>query len=130
MNLDRRYLRLILLLTLPMTPWRGLSAQPQVREVGTQLQLFLDDWLVESMEQVHHVLHSPQPMEVAIRMDRPYEDTLLYDPSVIKDGHRYRMWYRTDLSKPPPLYRLCRELGRHPLGEAGAGTDRLPGFQA
>ena len=101
MNLDRRHLRLILLLTLPMTPWRGLSAQPQVREVGTQLQLFLDDWLVESMEQVHHVLHSPQPMEVAIRMDRPYEDTVLYDPSVIKDGHRYRMWYRTALSKSP-----------------------------
>lgn len=101
MNLDRRHLRLILLLTLPMTPWRGLSAQPQVREVGTQLQLFLDDWLVESMEQVHHVLHSPQPMEVAIRMDRPYEDTILYDPSVIKDGHRYRMWYRTNLWKPP-----------------------------
>ena len=102
MNLDRRHLLLILLLTLCLlTPWNSLSAEPQVREVGTQLQLFLDDWLIDSAEGVRFVLHSPRPKEVAIRLDRPYEDEILYDPSVIKDGHRYRMWYRTNLTNSP-----------------------------
>ena len=65
-----------------------------IRTVGSKLQLFLDDWLIQSLENVRPVLHSPDRREVAIRKDQPWEDIYLYNPVVIKDGHRYRMWYR------------------------------------
>ncbi|MFN0166606.1 MAG: hypothetical protein ACKV22_09250 [Bryobacteraceae bacterium] len=73
----------------------------QTIDVGRDLQLFLDDRVVESQERVQTVLHSPRPAEVVIRLDRPYEDDTLYDPTVIKDGDRYRMWYRANFNGPP-----------------------------
>ena len=50
-------------------------------------------------------------MEVAIRMDRPYEDTVLYDPSVIKDVPLATDVVPDSSVEVPPLYRLCREPG-------------------
>ena len=44
------------------------------RTVGSKLQLFLDDWLIQSLENVRPVLHSPVRREVAIRKDQPWED--------------------------------------------------------
>ena len=70
-------------------------------DVSNQLQLFLDDWLIESTDNVRQVLHSPQPREVVIEADRPWEDGLMYDPVVIKEGDRYRMWYRTNFYTLP-----------------------------
>ncbi len=70
-------------------------------KIGSQLQLFLDDGLIDSRRDVQFVLHSPQSAEIAIRMDKPWENRLMYDPVVIKDGSRYRMWYRTNFARPP-----------------------------
>jgi len=69
--------------------------------IGTQLQLFFDDWLIETMKDLSLKLHSPQPREVVIRADKPYETPTMYDPVVIKDGDVYRMWYRTNFEEPP-----------------------------
>jgi len=68
--------------------------------VGVQLQLFFDDHLIERMENLRLKLHSPELRETCIRADRPYETPLLYDPVVIKDEDRYRMWYRTNCEEP------------------------------
>ena len=88
---------------------------PTALEVSDQLQLFLDEWLIESLENVRQVLHSPQPREVVIEADRPYEDGLMYDPVVIKEGDRYRMWYRTNYYSLPPT----RAMPRVPTGFNG-----------
>jgi hypothetical protein len=69
--------------------------------VGGQLQLFLDDWLIERMDNLSLKLHSPEPREIAIQADRPYETPSLYDPVVIEDGGRYRLWYRANFEAPP-----------------------------
>jgi len=69
--------------------------------VGDQLQLFLDDELVDSMQAVEFELHSPRPAEVVLRRDRPWEDSTMYDPVVILDEGRYRMWYRANFNAPP-----------------------------
>ncbi len=73
----------------------------QTVDVGRDLQLFLDDRIVESQDRVQAVLHSPRPAEVVIRLDRPYEDDTLYDPTAIKEGDRYRMWYRANFNGAP-----------------------------
>ena len=80
------------------------SAAPSVSEavpIADQLQLFLDDWLIESMHDLELKLHSPQPAEIVVRKDKPWEDDVMYDSVVIKDGPRYRMWYRTNFNAPP-----------------------------
>ena len=94
---------LILILVLGFSP-TGLAQAQEIREVGTDLQLFLDDWLVESMQRTRRVLHRPQPREIAIELDRPWEGKYLYDPSVLKDGNRYRMWYRGGGLERPHLW--------------------------
>ncbi|MBM3238545.1 hypothetical protein FJZ31_19800 [Candidatus Poribacteria bacterium] len=75
--------------------------QSESLNIGMQLQLFLDDWLIETMKNLALKLHSPQPREIVIRADRPYETPTLYDPVVIKDGEFYRLWYRTNFDAPP-----------------------------
>ena len=75
------------------TPAYG-STDPHIRHVGNDLQLFVDDWLVASLNGVSRELHHPQPAEVVIQLDQPWEGHYLYDPSVLKEGTRYRMWYR------------------------------------
>jgi len=75
--------------------------QSKSLSIGAQLQLFLDDWLIETMKDLTLKLHSPEPREVAIRADKPYETPTLYDPVVIKEADLYRMWYRTNFEAPP-----------------------------
>jgi len=100
----RRNVLALVLLSLGFAPCRPSSAAPPSKEpvdVGGTLQLFLDDYLIESITNLELKLHSPVPAEVVLRKDRPWEDTTLYDPVVIKDGPRYRMWYRANFNAPP-----------------------------
>ena len=76
----------------------------EVRDVGTDLQLFVDDWLVDSLDGVFRQLHRPRAAEVAIQLDRAWEGLYLYDPSVMKDGSLYRMWYRGGGPSRPHLW--------------------------
>ena len=78
-----------------------LLASPEVRQLGSQLQPLWDAWLIESLDNIRHVLHSPQRREIVLRRDRPWEDQTLCNPVVIKDGYRYRMWYRARAIKKP-----------------------------
>lgn len=82
----------------------------EARHLGGRLQLFLDDWLVQSAENVRRVLHRPERRETAIRVDRPWEDIYMYNPVVIKDGHRYRMWYRAKYLARPFLTAYAESL--------------------
>jgi hypothetical protein len=68
------------------------SGEP--RDIASRLELFVDDWLIERMDGVSLILHHPVPREVAIWFDRPWEGTCSGLPATIKDGDRYRMWYR------------------------------------
>jgi len=69
--------------------------------IGDQLQLFLDDWLIDSMTGLRLKLHHPRRAEIVVRKDKPWEDSTMFDPVVIRDGSRYRMWYRTNFNSPP-----------------------------
>lgn len=78
-------------------------------DIGSRLQLFLDDWLIERMEGVEQKLHHPVAKEVALAIDQPWEKlwqkeerinpTPFGYSSVMKDGDVYRMFYTWDLDK-------------------------------
>ena len=46
--------------------------------LGSDRQLFLDDYWIEKSSAVTRVLHNPVRREAAIAMDRPWEDGALH----------------------------------------------------
>lgn len=58
--------------------------------LGSRLELFVDDHLIERMDNVVLKLHTPIPRDIAINSD---EGQLAY-VTVFKDDDRYRMYYR------------------------------------
>ena len=71
-----------------------------VRNINSRLELFVDDWLINQVRGVGLKMHHPVPQEIALKLDRPWEGETSYDPVVMKDGDRYRLWYRST-SLPP-----------------------------
>lgn len=70
--------------------------------VGSQLELFVDNFLVETMEDLEFRLHPPVDREVAIIFDRPWEGNTSAYVTVFQDGDLCRMYYRAsnyDLEK-------------------------------
>jgi len=75
-------------------------------EIGSRLELLLDDHLIATMKDLSFRLHSPRPAERVLNFDTPWEK----DPksgavtsgfvTVFKDGERYRMYYRGYVKAP------------------------------
>ena len=84
-------------LALPAAVENAFAEQPSSREpldIGSRLELFVDDYLIESMEGVRPKLHEPVPAGKALVFDRPWEGVTSDYISVFKDDDRYRMYYR------------------------------------
>jgi len=68
------------------------AAQPV--EIGIRVELFVDRYLIEQLDGVRLQMGQPQPREVALRFEEPWEMPFAGCLSVIKDGEIYRMYYR------------------------------------
>ena len=62
-------------------------------EIGSQREIFVDRYLIDQLDGCHLQLHRPQPAEIVLRHDRPWEKRLHYALNVHYDGQRYRMYY-------------------------------------
>ena len=47
----------------------------KVGDIGSRLELFVDDWLIERMDRLGLTLHQPVSQEIALKFDRPWEGT-------------------------------------------------------
>lgn len=63
-------------------------------ELGSRRELFVDDFLLQSMEGVQLRQGQPQPQEIAIEHDAPWEGNTCYYHTVFRDDRLYRMYYR------------------------------------
>lgn len=70
-----------------------LAAEPI--EIGTRLEMFADDYLIEKLtgDVVQH-LQRPDPREVVLVTDAPWEGNTCAYYTIFQDGDRYRMYYR------------------------------------
>lgn len=68
-------------------------------DIGSRLELFVDDSLIDSMKALELKLHSPRPAGKVLILDRPWEGVTSAYISVFKDGDLYRMYYRGSSSK-------------------------------
>ena len=82
------------LLLLALATSGPASAQAEVRDLGSRLELFVDDYLVESMSGVTRELHSPERKGPVMIFDRPWEGGATCYITVFQDGDLYRMYYR------------------------------------
>lgn len=72
----------------------GNSQRKTSVRVDDRLQLFVDHYLIDAQAGATLRLHTPQPREVVLQFDAPWEgDTSAY-VTVFQDGHRFRMYYR------------------------------------
>ncbi len=78
-----------LLFLLPL----AASAAEQV-DLGSRWELFVDDFLVESMDGAALKLHPPVKREVVLTTDQPWEGRTCAYFSVIQDGEKVLMYYR------------------------------------
>ena len=92
------WLAVLLFLAISTSPFAGhLSAgslEQEVREIGSRLELFVDDWLIGRMDHVRLALHRPQPAEVVMDFNKGWEGEYSAYVTVFPDGDLFRMYYR------------------------------------
>ncbi len=87
---SRRCLRFI---WLPLAFSAVVSAAEPI-DIGSRRELFVDQFLIERLDHARLVVHRPQPQEVSLTLDRPWETEGPGYVTVFQDGGRYRMYYR------------------------------------
>ena len=72
---------------------QGLN-HSSVLDIGMRLELFIDDYLIETLEGAQLKLHTPQLRDVALRFDKPWEGRFVGYATVLQDDPVYRLYYR------------------------------------
>ena len=84
-----------------------------VREIGSQVELFVDDWLIGRLDGVRLALHRPRPAEVVMDFNQAWEGEYSAYVTVFPDGDLFRMYYRgvaaEDESKQVTCYAESRD---------------------
>jgi hypothetical protein len=78
-----------------LSPQDVESSEPDAPlDLGSRRELFVDDYLIESLRDARRQMHHPIPREIAITHDAPWEGSGSAYHSVIHDGDLYRLYYR------------------------------------
>jgi len=62
--------------------------------IGSRLEPFVDDLLIDKLSNTRLLLHAPTPKEVVMTFDAPWEGNCSACWTVFQDGPKYRMYYR------------------------------------
>ena len=93
-----RRLAVLLLLAVAIFPPAGHasagSPEKGARQIGSRVELFVDDWLIGRMDHVRLALHRPQPAEVVMDFNKGWEGEYSAYVTVFPDGDLFRMYYR------------------------------------
>lgn len=68
--------------------------QPGAIDIGSRRELFVDDYLIDQVDDVQFRLHHPTPRDIALVHDAPWEGSGSGYHSVFADGDTYRMYYK------------------------------------
>src|SRR4051812_34483085 len=82
----------LLLLQLPSLS-HAASSEPV--DVKSRVEMFVDDFLVDSSKNVSLKLNPPERREIVLALDKPWEsDTSAYFSVLRDDANKVRMYYR------------------------------------
>lgn len=65
-----------------------------VVEIGTRVEMFVDEWLVEERRGVSLKLHPPRREEIVLSFDQPWEGNGSGYATVIQEQDKIRLYYR------------------------------------
>ena len=79
-----------------LIPALALADDPQLEvvDIDSRRELFVDHHLIEKLDGARLTLHRPQPREVAMKFDQPWEGNTSGYPTVMRDGELFKMIYR------------------------------------
>ena len=63
-------------------------------QIGSRLEMFVDDWLIDRLSGALRRLHHPVPQEVAMVCDRPWEGNNCGFFTCLRDNGVYRVYFR------------------------------------
>lgn len=118
----RRRVRLPLLLAISLLPAAvSFAADPPEAPmaIGSRRELFVDRALVETTRDMRLELQHPQPQEIVLACDKPWEGSVCGYFRVLKDGLKLRMWYIAQHWPVEP----DETAPRHPIYVAYAESD-------
>ena len=88
----RSYMLVTVLLS--MASDAAFAGDPAVADIGNRRELFVDNFLIDSLDGTRLELHAPRPAEKVLTLQRPWEGIYSGYFTVIRDGDRYLMYYR------------------------------------
>ncbi|MFN0195444.1 MAG: hypothetical protein ACKVT0_01760 [Planctomycetaceae bacterium] len=71
----------------------SVAAAAEPVDIGSRRELFVDDFLIDSLQNVRLELQHPQAQEVALVCDQPWEGNTCIYFRIIPDAGKFRMWY-------------------------------------
>jgi hypothetical protein len=86
--------RIAIVLVVALAACRSSAMETSPVDVGSRRELFVDRHVIERLEGAQLLLHHPQPANMVLKFDRPWEGPFCGYVTVIKDGAKYRMYYR------------------------------------
>ena len=81
-----RSLALLLTLSIATMSVTAKSSTYEPLELGNRLELFVDDYLIDSIENLEIRMHSPRSAGTVIPFDQPWEGNVSWPVSVFQDG--------------------------------------------
>jgi len=67
---------------------------PQAIQIGSRRELFVDHFLIDTLDNVRLELQHPQPQEIVFACDQPWEGNTCIYFRIISDDGKFRMWYQ------------------------------------
>src|SRR5689334_20570900 len=65
-----------------------------VIDIGTRREIFVDRFLIDTLQGARLELHEPHEEGPVLKFDRPWEGAFSAYVTIIKDGPTYRAYYR------------------------------------
>jgi len=100
MLLINKYLKSVLTILL-ITSFLLITSLPalcgekdQVVDIGSRLELFIDHFLIEKLNNSQLILHEPKDEGRVLLFDNSWEGPFCAYATIIKEGARYRLYYR------------------------------------
>ena len=69
-------------------------AEENVVDIGSRRELFVDRFLVEELSGASLHMHRPQPREIVLQHDKPWEGPFSLYHTILREGDRYLLYYR------------------------------------
>jgi hypothetical protein len=89
----RRRITAVTLLLLVLAPGTMRAADAPI-DIGSRRELFVDGFLIDRLSGMSLALERPRDEGIVLRLDKAWEGAFCAYATVLKDGPRYRLYYR------------------------------------